>query len=121
MGQGTKRKRNDSIRINRPKVSTTSERGGGGSSRGGGHQRKEDINQICPPTVKVRVKPGKRIAEGSPVTARHGRMFVFGDEIGVLPEKDARTLSECLKQGIEYRGRIVITNDTYYVRFEQPK
>ena len=115
MGKGTKRKSNDSVRINRSRVAPNER--GGGSTRG--EEYKEDINNICPPSFKVRLKPKGKVVEGSPVTVRHGRLFVFDQEVGVLSEKDARTLRTCATEGIEYRGRVTITNDFYYARFEQ--
>ncbi len=118
MGGGSKRKANDSVRINVPKVRGDGTGGGGGaggSSTSGG----QDVNRQCPLAFDVLIRSKNKLPDGTPVTVRGGELFVLGELVGKLTEAHKETLATCGKLGIRYTPAVVNTKTRAYARFEQ--
>lgn len=117
MGSGSKRKKNDVVRINRPQsTGGTSGTGSGGS--GGGSAR--DINKVCPPVFEVLISAKGKIPTGTGVVVKGGSLIVLGEVVGKLSETHLQTLTNCAGNGIHYTVTVVNRdNGKAYAHFEQ--
>lgn len=112
MGSSNNRKKNDNVRVNRPKKQGA---GGGGSSDGGG----EDINVACPMTFDVSIKSSRPLPDGTSVIIRGEELFVIGESVGRLQSRQIQTITKCSEKGITYSCQILNKKDKPYARFIQ--
>jgi hypothetical protein len=119
MGGGNKRKDNDVLRVNLPKKSTGS--GGGGTNGGGagGSTTPIDINQMCPQAFDVGIKSKRPLPDRTPITIKGDELFVINENVGKLPAKYLKIITECGGEGIRYSGRVLNKGEKAYARFEQ--
>jgi len=118
MGSGGKRKGNDTVRINRPiKRSNGVGTGSGGNGGNGGKPR--DLNVMCPPAFEVSIKPLQHFHDGTPVIMKKEELFVQGDLVGELSDKQLEMMVECAGEGIQYTGRVLNKGNKVYAHFEQ--
>ncbi|HEY4474013.1 MAG TPA: hypothetical protein VI957_02535 [Candidatus Paceibacterota bacterium] len=118
MGDGSKRKGNDKVRINKPKP-RPSGIGGGGGGGGSGSSSERDINKVCPAAFDVQIRPKGAIKDGTSVTVRGTELFVLSESVGHLKPQHVSTIKECAARGIKYTARVVNTTNRAYARFEQ--
>lgn len=114
MGSGSKRKSNDVVRINRPKKTTGLGGGGAGSSN-----NKSDVNRVCPPGFDIGITSLRILSDGTPVSVRGDRLFVFSEHVGELSVKHRMIVAKCGEMGIRYMGHVVNKAEKVYARFEQ--
>lgn len=108
MGSGTTRKRNDTVIINRPK----SKKGSG--SGGGGQTQHENMNAVCPPTLKVKLNPQKPLPEGAHLHTEKEDIIYSGQKVGSLTKAHSATISRCLTEGFRYSGEVVNEGNSQY-------
>ena len=93
MGDGSKRKGNDKVRINKPKP-RPSGIGGGGGGGGSGSSSERDINKVCPAAFDVQIRPKGAIKDGTSVTVRGTELFVLSESVGHLKPQHVSTIKE---------------------------
>lgn len=111
MGSGTTRKKNDTVIINRPKSKKGSGSGGGGSS---GQAQHEDMNIVCPPTLRVKLSPQKPLPEGAHLRIEKEDIVYSGQKIGSLAKAGSAMISRCLGEGFRYPGEVVNEGKSQY-------
>lgn len=111
MGSGKTRKRNDRPIINRPKSKRGSVSGYGGSS---GQTQREDMNTVCPPTLKVKLSPQNPLPEGAYLYIEKENIIYSGQKVGLLTKAYSATISRCLTEGFRYPGEVVNEGNNQY-------
>ena len=111
MGSGTTRKKNDTVIINRPKPKKGSGSSGGSS---GGQGQHENMNAVCPPTLKVKLAPQKPIPVGAHLHIEKEDIIYSGQKVGSLTKAQSATVSRCITEGFRYPGEVVNERDTQY-------
>lgn len=109
MGSGTTRKRNDTVIINRPKTNKGS--GGGSGSEQGQH---ENMNAVCPPTLKVKLSPQKPLPESAHLHIEKEDIIYSGQKVGSLTKALSATVSRCITEGFRYPGEVVNEGNSQY-------
>jgi len=113
MGSGTTRKRNDSVIINRPKTKKGSGANGGGQDQ----TQYEDMNTICPPTIKIRLNSQKLLPEGARLILENENILFSGQKVGLLTKSQFTTVTQCITEGFRYPGEVVSKGEHQYGLF----
>lgn len=111
MGSGITRKRNDKVIINRPKSKKGSGSGIGGSSDQIQH---ENMNTVCPPTLRRKLSPKKPLPKGAHLYIEKKDIIYSGQKVGLLTNTHSATISRCLTEGFRYLGEVVNEGNSQY-------
>lgn len=119
MGSSTKRKPADRLRINKPLAS----RATAISAGGGGDGAPQDINNVCPLTIRVKLKR-QDISAGTILALKDNMLLLVSDlttEVGTVPATILKTMQTCLGMGINYPTIAVVTDKqgVCYAEFAQ--
>jgi hypothetical protein len=120
MGSSTKRKPADRLRINKPMESRATATGAGGGVGGGVPQ---DINNVCPLTIRTKLKR-QDISSGTILALKDSALLLVSDlttEVGTVPATILKTLQTCMGMGINYPTIAVVTDKqgVCYAEFAQ--
>lgn len=96
------RKKNDSRIINLPK-----NKSGGGENIGVTGKEHADMNNVCPPSFRVKLTPQKLIPEGAQLQLAGKDILFAGQKVGSLSKLQAATINRCLNEGFRYSGEVV--------------
>lgn len=110
MGSSSARKRNDTLRINKPansKINT-----GLVSGVGGGPNMPPDINNLCPVRFRVKLAPDNLTAGTKLVLDETTRVLTTpsGENVGKVTTQTIKRLELCTKLGIVYSVITVVVN-----------
>lgn len=116
MGSSTKRKPADRLRINKPLGSANTTGGGGGWAP-------QDINNVCPLTIRTKLKR-QDISVGTILVLNGSSLLLSTDlatEVGTVSATILKTLQTCLGMGINYSTVTVVTDKqgVCYAEFAQ--
>jgi len=117
MGSSTKRKPADRLRINKPLVSANT------TGTGGGGWAPQDINNVCPLTIRTKLKR-QDISAGNILVLDGSSLLLSTDlvtEVGAVSATILKTMQTCLGMGINYPTITVVTDKlgVCYAEFAQ--
>ena len=110
MGSSGTRKRNDTLRINKPANPKTNT--GLASGAGGGPNTPPDINNLCPVNFRVKLTQDNLTAGTKLVIDETTRVLttLSGENVGKVTTQTIKRLELCAKLGIVYSVITVVVN-----------
>lgn len=117
MGSTSKRKKNDSLIINRPR--TVKGGGAGGSNSSTKDNDDTDINHICVPSFDITLIQDKLLAIKAALTLNKEKVLLGSVVVGTLSPRHRKMIEKCGSDGILYRGSVMFNSKqkVFYGRF----
>ncbi len=118
MGSTSKRKKNDSIIIARPKKYEV-----GGSRSGGNSNKDEDINQICISSFDVNLTQSPLLKRNAMLLLNKDEVLLGATVVGTLSARQRKMVEKCAENGFVYQGSVMVEKKTekFYGRFFRGK